>query len=61
MGHKALWITGVYLKPMPNDLLEGNDKMLGHAKSSQFCHQFQPDYYMTETDLGIQTNVLMVK
>jgi integrase len=31
MGHKALGITGVYFKPTPNDLLEGNDKMLGYA------------------------------
>ena len=34
LGHKALWI----FKPTPNDLLEGNDKMVGYAKSSQFCH-----------------------
>jgi integrase len=27
MGHKALGITGVYFKPTPNDLLEGNDKI----------------------------------
>ena len=32
MGHKALGITGVYFKPTPNDLLEGNDKMLGYAQ-----------------------------
>ena len=38
LGHKPLRITGVYFKPTPNDLLEGNDKMLGYAKSSQFCH-----------------------
>ena len=31
MGHKALGLTGVYFKPTPNDLLEGNDKMLGYA------------------------------
>ena len=31
MGHKALGITGVYFKPTANDLLEGNDKMLGYA------------------------------
>jgi integrase len=31
MGHKALGITGVYFKPTPNDLLEGNDKMLGYS------------------------------
>lgn len=31
MGHKALGITGVYFKPTPNDLLEGNDKMWGYS------------------------------
>ena len=31
MGHEALGITGIYFKPTPNDLLEGNDKMLGYA------------------------------
>ena len=36
MGHKALGITGVYFKPTPNDLLEGNDKMLGYANIMKF-------------------------
>ena len=36
MGHKALGITGVYFKPTPNDLLEGNDKMLGYANVMKF-------------------------
>ena len=31
MGHRALGLTGIYFKPTPNDLLEGNDKMLGYA------------------------------
>ena len=31
MGHKALGITGVYFNSTPNDLLEGSDKILGHA------------------------------
>jgi integrase len=31
IGHRALGLTGVYFKPTPNDLLEGNDKMLGYA------------------------------
>ena len=36
MGHKALGITGVYFKPTANDLLEGNDKMLGYANIMKF-------------------------
>ena len=36
MGHKGLGITGVYFKPTPNDLLEGNDKMLGYANVMRF-------------------------
>jgi len=36
MGHKALGITGVYFKPTPNDLLEGNDKMLGYSNVMKF-------------------------
>ncbi len=32
MGHKALGITGVYFKPTPNDLLEGNDKIWAMRK-----------------------------
>ena len=36
MGHKALGITGVYFKPTANDLLEGNDKMLGYANVMKF-------------------------
>lgn len=32
IGHRAsLGLTGVYFKPTPNDLLEGNDKMMGYA------------------------------
>lgn len=31
IGHRALGLTGVYFKPSPNDLLEGNDKMMGYA------------------------------
>jgi hypothetical protein len=32
IGHRAsLGLTGVYFKPTPNDLLEGNDKMWGYS------------------------------
>jgi integrase len=31
LGHQALGLTGIYFKPNPNDLLEGNDKMMGYA------------------------------
>lgn len=36
MGHKALGLTGVYFKPTPIDLLEGNDKMLGYASIMKY-------------------------